>query len=169
MSGRYLHRPRGMRGGIALASALLLGIAVTPSPALAQRAAPSGAGTRAGNFVIEAGAGALGSLVGIGIVGLASSCGVEDLACIITTVGAGGVLGAVGATVGVSIAARHTGAPHSLIGAALGAVVGTGAGLGIHWLLNRSSDRNLGDAVVVPIFVVAQGVGAAVGGRAGGR
>jgi hypothetical protein len=33
-----------------------------------------------------------------------------------------------------------------------GAVIGTGIGLGIHYLLNRESDRNLGDMITIPIF-----------------
>jgi hypothetical protein len=56
--------------------------------------------------------------------------------------------------------------PRSAGGAALGAVVGTGVGLGVHWLLNSNSDRNLGDKIVVPIFVLSQGVFATLGSRA---
>jgi hypothetical protein len=117
-------------------------------------------------FVLEAGSGSLGSLVGRGLIGLSNKCGVEDLACILLKVGAGGALGAVGATIGTSLAARSMNSPRSVAGAALGAVVGTGVGLGFHWLLNRSSDRNLGDKIVVPIFVVSQGIFAALGSRA---
>lgn len=117
-------------------------------------------------FALEALGGTVGSLVGIGIVGLASNCGVEDLRCLLLTVGAGGAMGAVGATIGTTLVARRTNSRRSIPGAALGAVVGTGVGLGIHWLLNRASDRNLGDKVVVPIFVLAQGVFAALGSRA---
>jgi hypothetical protein len=120
-------------------------------------------------FTVEALAGSVGSLVGIGIIGLASTCDVEDLRCILLTVGAGGALGAVGATIGTSLAARAMHSPRSVGGAALGAVVGTGVGLGVHWLLNNSSDRNLGDRIVVPIFVLSQGVFATLGSRALGR
>ena len=49
-----------------------------------------------GPFILEALGGSLGSLVGIGVVGLTSRCGVDDLACGITSVGVGGVLGVVG-------------------------------------------------------------------------
>ena len=122
-----------------------------------------------GAFVLESAAGALGSLAGIGLVAAASHCDVEDLGCILKTVGAGGLLGVVGATIGTTIAAKQTGAPRSVGGAALGAVVGTGAGLGLHWLLNRASDRNLGDWVVVPIFTITQGTFAALGSRVLGR
>ena len=120
-----------------------------------------------GAFVLEALAGSAGSLAGIGIVALGAHCGSgdDDLACIITTIGAGGALGVVGATIGTTLAARYTGSRRSLPGAALGAAVGTGVGLGIHYVLNSNSDRNLGDKVVVPIFVIAQGTFAALGSR----
>jgi hypothetical protein len=117
-------------------------------------------------FAIEAFSGSLGSLFGIGVVGLVSDCGVEDLGCLILSVGAGGVMGAVGATIGTSLAARATNSPRSITGAALGAVVGTGVGLGVHYLLNRMSDRNFDDAAaVVPIFVLSQGIVSALGSR----
>ena len=122
-----------------------------------------------GSFMLEALAGTVGSLAGIGIVGLTSKCDVEDLGCTILTVGAGGALGIVGATAGTSLMARRTGARRSLVGAALGATVGTGIGLGIHYLLNQSSDRNLGDQIVIPIFVLSQGTVSALGSRLVGR
>jgi len=113
----------------------------------------------------EALGGSLGSLAGIAVVGLSAGCGHENLECVILRVGAGGAVGAVGATVGTELAARYTGSKRSVLGAALGAVVGTGVGLGIHALLNQNSDRNLGDPIVVPIFVIAQGAFAAIGSR----
>jgi hypothetical protein len=127
-------------------------------------AQPSSSGS-SGSFALEALGGSVGSLVGIGIVALSSRCGVDDLGCVITSIGAGGALGVVGATVGTVVTARLTDAPQSGLGAALGAIVGTGVGLGVHYLLNRNSDRNLGDKVVVPIFVISQGVFAAAGSR----
>lgn len=154
-------RLRGL-GRVALACAALL----AAEPARAQSAERT-ADPKA--FVLETLAGSVGSLVGIGIVGLASNCGVDDLRCILLTVGAGGALGAVGATIGTSLAARATRSPRSVGGAALGAVVGTGVGLGVHWILNKNSDRNLGDKIVVPIFVLSQGVFATLGSRAIGR
>ena len=120
-------------------------------------------------FVLEALGGTAGSLVGMGVVAIASNCGVEDLACTLLTVGAGGALAAIGATAGTTLVARATGSHRSIPGALLGSVVGTGVGLGVHYLLNRESDRNLGDKVVVPIFALAQGVFAAWGSRLIGR
>jgi hypothetical protein len=119
-------------------------------------------------FVVEALGGSLGSLVGIGAIAL-TSCHGDDLGCSIIRVGAGGVVGAVGATVGTTLAAHYTNSRRSVIGAALGAIVGTGVGLGVHYAFNRNSDRNLGDAVVVPIFVLSQGTFAAIGSRMLGR
>jgi hypothetical protein len=120
-------------------------------------------------FAIEALGGAAGSLAGIAVVGLTSHCGAEDLECTILHVGAGGALGVIGAAAGVTLAARHTGSRHSVAGALLGGVAGTALGLGVHYLLNRGTDRNLGDRVVVPIFVLSQGIVAAAGARWLGR
>jgi hypothetical protein len=80
-------------------------------------------------------------------------------------VGAGGVFGTLGATVGVTSAARHTGSRRSIAGGLLGGVAGTAIGLGVHYLLNHGTDRNLGDRIVVPIFVLSQGIFAAAGSR----
>jgi hypothetical protein len=63
----------------------------------------------------------------------------------------------------------RTGNRRSVPGALAGSVVGTGVGLGVHYLLNQGSDRNLGDKVVVPIFALAQGMFAAWGSRVAGR
>ena len=142
------------------------GIASVPARGSTLQPPPGDGG---GAFVLEALGGSLGSLVGIGVVGLTSRCGVDDLACGITSVGVGGVLGVVGATVGTVVVARFLDSPRSAVGAVLGAVVGTGIGLGVHYILNNNSDRNLGDAVVVPIFVLSQGVLAAAGSRLGAR
>jgi len=121
-----------------------------------------------GSFIVEALGGSIGSLVGIGAVAL-TSCGGDDLGCSIIKVGAGGAAGALGATLGTTLAAHYTGSRRSVVGAALGAVAGTGLGLGVHYAFNRNSDRNLGDAVVVPIFVLSQGTFAAIGSRMLGR
>ena len=133
----------------------------TESRAASSAVQPNGGGA----FLVEALGGSLGSLAGIAVVGLSAGCGHENLECVILRVGAGGAVGAVGATVGTELAARYTGSKRSVLGAALGAVVGTGVGLGIHALLNQNSDRNLGDPIVVPIFVIAQGAFAAIGSR----
>ena len=137
--------------------------------ALALRDVVAAQPARRGSLPLEMLAGTAGSLAGIALVGLNVDCGVEDLGCLIKAVAGGGARGAVGAAVGVTLAARGTGAPRSALGAGLGAVAGTGAGLGVHYLLNRGTDRNLGDAVVIPIFAVSQGVGAALGSRWLGR
>lgn len=134
---------------------------------LVARGAPTdaAAANSAGGFVLEGLGGAVGSLAGIGVVALAAHCGHEDLGCVILNVGAGGALGAVGATIGTTLVARHTKSARSVAGAALGALVGTGVGLGLHYAFNHSSDRNLGDAVTVPLFVISQGAFSALGSR----
>ena len=122
-----------------------------------------------GAFALEALGGVAGSLVGMGITAAVSNCDVEDLACTLLTVGAGGALSAIGAAVGTTLVARQTESRRSIPGALVGSVVGTGVGLGVHYLLNRESDRNLGDKVVVPIFALAQGIFAAWGSRLAGK
>jgi hypothetical protein len=118
-----------------------------------------------GALVLESVGGSAGSFAGIGAVMLLSRCDVEDIGCDILTVGAAGLAGVVGATVGTMLTARYTGSRRSAGGAALGAAVGTGVGLGVHYLLNNDSDRNLDDAVVIPIFAISQGTLAAIGSR----
>ena len=117
-------------------------------------------------FAIEATAASAGSLVGIGIVGLAHRCGVEDLACLILKAGVSGATGALGAAIAHHAAAGYTGTRRSFGGALLGAVLGTGVGVGVHWLLNQGTERNLDDPwVVVPIFTLSQGLVATLGSR----
>jgi hypothetical protein len=147
--------------GVTHRSADVAGDAPRMSRSVSSAATPNSGGA----FLVEALGGSLGSLVGVGIVGLSAACGHEDLGCVIYTVGAGGIVGALGATIGTEVAARYTGSKRSVLGAVIGAAVGTGVGLGIHALVNRNSDRNLGDPIVVPIFVMAQGTFAAIGSR----
>ena len=137
------------------------------SPTATLAAGP--AGNSSGAFALETLGGIAGSLAGMGIVAVVSNCDVEDLACTLLTVGAGGALSAVGAAVGTTLVARQTGSHRSIGGALGGSVVGTGVGLGVHYILNRESDRNLGDKIVVPIFALAQGIFAAWGSRLAGR
>jgi hypothetical protein len=139
-----------------------IALLVGAEPVYAQRATRT-ADPKA--FILETLGGSAGSLVGMGIVAFRSNCDVEDLRCLLLTVGAGGALGALGATIGTSLTARAMNSPRSTPGAALGAIAGTGVGLGVHWLLNNSSDRNLGDKIVVPIFVISQGLFATLGSR----
>lgn len=79
--------------------------------------------------------------------------------------GASGATGAVGASIATYAAARYTGSPRSFGAALLGAIVGTGVGLGVHRLLNKGTDRNLDGWVVVPIFTFARGITSASGSR----
>ena len=142
-----------------------------PVPALAPAATLlAGQESGRGSLPLEMLAGAAGSALGMAVVALNADCGVEDLACGIRRAAGAGALGAVGATVAVTLAAGATDAPGSVLGASVGALVGTGVGLGVHWLLNQGTDRNLDDALVIPIFAVSQGTLAALGSRwLGGR
>lgn len=120
-------------------------------------------------FFIEAAGGVLGSGVGAGIVLLSTSCGGDDLGCGILKIGSAGLVGAIGATVGTTLAARHTGSRRSAVGAALGAVVGTGAGLTIQYFVTRGRASTLGDRTAAPIIIVSQGIVSAIGSRLVGR
>ena len=116
-------------------------------------------------MALEVLGGSLGSAAGIGAILLISDCGADDLECDIVSASVAGAAGVLGATVGTTLVARQTGAQHSVAGAALGAILGTAVGLGVHYLFNRNSDRNLDDAIVLPIFAISQGFFAAIGGR----
>jgi hypothetical protein len=144
-------------------------VPVALAPAFATSASRATVAANGGNaFLLEALGGSVGSLVGIGLVGLTAACGVEDLACIIRKVGAAGALGVVGATVGTTLVARRTGSDRSAAGAAIGAIVGTGFALGTNWLLERAN-YELGRATIVPMVVLSQGTFAAAGSRLLGR
>ncbi len=147
--------------------ALLLAAIWTPSAESQSRMGVRPNSGRA--FAVEALGASVGSLIGIGIVALATKCGVDDLACGITRTVAGGAAGAAGAAIATVLVTRQTGSSRSAGGAIVGAIVGTGVGLGIHYLLNRESDRNLGDLVTIPIFTLSQGILAALGSRVAAR
>lgn len=121
------------------------------------------------SFALEALGGSVGSAIGIGIVALSDRCGVEDLACTIQSVALAGVAGLAGAALGSTAVARAAHAPRSALGAVLGGIVGTGVALGVHAAINRGTDRNLGDRIVAPLFVLGQGIFAAWGSRIGSR
>ena len=121
------------------------------------------------SFFVEAAGGVLGSGLGAGIVLLSTSCGGDDLGCGILKIGSAGLVGAIGATLGTTLAARHTGSRRSVVGAALGAVVGTGAGLTIQYFVTRGRASTLGDRTAAPIIIVSQGIVSAIGSRLVGR
>ncbi len=130
----------------------------------------SGGASGSGSFALEALGGSVGSALGMIIVGVSADCDVEDLACLIKTIAGAGALGVVGATAGTILVARRNGSPRSVVGAAAGAMVGTGVALGVHWLLDNNSDRNLDDAeFVIPLFAIGQGTFAALGSRLAGN
>ncbi len=156
-----------MRRFLTIAATLVL-IGAPMATSEAQFAPPSASGIvpdSPGALLLESAGGSAGSFVAMGAVLLLSTCDIDDLGCEILTVGASGLAGIAGATIGTMLTARYTGAQRSVAGAALGAAVGTGVGLGVHYLLNNNSDRNLGDAVTIPIFAISQGTLAAIGSR----
>ena len=139
---------------------------LTPTP---KSAAPDSTTSSGEAFVVEAAGGMLGSAVGIGVVALSTSCGGDDLGCGILKVGSAGIVGAIGATIGTTLAARHTGSRRSVLGAALGAVVGTGAGVTVHYFLTRAGGSSVGDKAAIAAVIVSQGLVSAAGSRLLGR
>ena len=120
---------------------------------------------RTGNVGITVLAGTLGSAAGMTGVFVLVDCGVEDLACGIRRAALAGVAGVATSTAAVVATARATRTAYSTPGAFAGALIGTGVGLGLHALINRNSDRNIGDYITLPIFALSQGTLAALGSR----
>ena len=148
---------------VAKTAVVCVGLLGVPSAGAAQAERPA---PDAGTIALMALGGSVGSLAGMGLVSVASDCGIDDLACTIVTVSAGGAAGALGAVVGTYLVARGARVRASALGAGLGAVLGTGVGLGVHYLLNRGTSRNFDTpSAVVPIFVLAQGIFAALGSQ----
>ena len=139
-------------------------------PSTALRGASSGAivaqSPSSGSLPLEMLAGSAAAGVAYAVAVYSVDCGVDDLACGILRAGGAGLLGAVFSATAVNMVARRTGAPHSWWGAGLGSLIGLPVGLGVHYLINRNSDRNLDDAIVIPIFAISQGVFATLGSRA---
>ena len=154
-----------MRTTLTLAIAVLLLVATALDAEAQAAAAPGIVSDSPSALVLEVVGASAGSFIGIGAVRLLKACGVDDMRCDFVMFGAEMVAGVAGATAGTMLTARYTGSRRSVGGATLGAALGTGVGLGVHYLLNNNSDRNLDDAVVIPIFAISQGVFAALGSR----
>ena len=96
-----------------LVTAPLATIEAQLAPAPANRIVPDSPGA----LVLESVGASAGSFIGIGAVMLLSECGVDDLGCEILTVGAAGLAGIAGATIGTMLTARFTGSRRSAGGA----------------------------------------------------
>jgi hypothetical protein len=147
-----------------LAGALLVSASID---APAQQTSPTARdGTHA--FAVEALGGTIGSAVGIAVgLGLTKpdDCPTDDIACILQKRSVSGVIGVAGATLGTTLAGRWASTEPSIAGAFLGAAAGLGIAIGLEHLLSEEMDRSLGDAGVVLLFSLAQGILAAAGSR----
>jgi hypothetical protein len=138
--------------------------------------AAAGAGTASAQertgmmgWTIEAAGGTIGSVAGFGI-GMAifdeEDCG-DDLVCIFEGVAGVLALSSAGATVGTWGLGSAANTNPSVLGAALGSIVGAAAGLGMLKVLEEiESDWDEGTAAIVG-FTVTQGVFTAIGSRVG--
>ena len=153
---------------IALVIALVpLSFARTPR-ADAQEAG-SGAITGSRAFAAEALGGTVGSAVGLA-VGLAvarpDDCpSSDDIPCTLRRLGAVGVAGVAGATVGTVVAGRMAGSSPSVVGAFLGAAAGAVAGVALEHFVTEEMNRSIGNVGTLVLFSVTQGILAAAGSR----
>jgi hypothetical protein len=119
-------------------------------------------------FAAEAAGGAIGSAAGA-VVGLVisrqSSCGVEDLACTIKSLGVAGVGSFVGAAAGALLAGRAADSNPSLIGAVLGSAVGVVAGVAVVHGLTEEVNLRLEKPLTVAVYSITHGIVTAIGSR----
>ena len=134
-------------------------------PLEAQRDPRAGASA----FAVEALGGTLGSLAGVGagllITRAVNECESEDLVCDLRRVATTGVASVAGATAGTYVAGRAADTEPSLLGAFLGALAGTAAGVGVVHLLTEETNVARNNATLVVAYSVTQGIVAGLGSR----
>ena len=117
-------------------------------------------------FLIEAAGGIAGSLAGFALVySAADDCEPEDLACDLGHAGAAVGVSTAAAAGGVFLAGRLGKTDPSGVGAALGALVGAVAGLGMAHLVTEELNVVNSDAGAIITYSVTQGIVAALGSR----
>jgi hypothetical protein len=148
-----------------LASSIIMASLIVTARAEAQRLD----GTTA--ILAEAAGGTVGSLVGFGLVYAvaADKCGVDDLRCDIASAGAAVLTATLLSTAGVYLAGRLADTEPHVPGAALGALVGAAAGIGVWHLI--ADNINVNDSMPAGMigFSVTQGTLAALGSALGRR
>jgi hypothetical protein len=119
-----------------------------------------------GSFLIEAAGGIVGSLAGFGLVySTVDECDSEDLVCNFGHAGAAVGVATAGATGGVYLAGRLGGTNPSMVGAALGALAGAAAGLGMAHVVTEELNLVNSDAGAIITYGITQGIVAALGSR----
>jgi hypothetical protein len=94
-------------------------------------------------------------------------CDNEDLECLLEKLGIGLAASGVGAVAG-TLTAGHLGHSHpSTIGAALGAVAGIPAGIGVTHLLSEELNLTSNGAALFLAYAITHGVTTALGSRVG--
>ena len=149
------------RSILGLVLLVLLGVDV--QSAHAQRAVRSSGEA----FAIEAAGGAVGAAAGFGAAMLFTDreeCG-DDITCVLDQVAFVGALATVGAAAGTYFTGTAFDTEPNAIGAALGAVVGAAAAIGLDHLLTEELNTNAPEAVRFGAFAITQGVVTALGSR----
>lgn len=151
-----------MTGRIAVVPALIAGGLLAPLPAAAQERGAASA------WASEAAGGTLGSLAGfgLGVLIVDDECG-DDIECILTDVAAVVGLASAGSALGTVALGGAADTEPSLAGAAIGALAGAFAGLGMLKVVEEIDPR-LDDGLAAAItFSLSQGMVAAIGSRIG--
>src|SRR5262245_41826684 len=147
----------------------------TATPAFAQHAPTVSAptlqdpGSRSGfsAFAVEALGATAGSALGFGAIYLSrrDECEVEDLSCNLENAAAGVAVGTIGSAVGAYVSGRVFDTQPSGVGAALGAVAGAAAGLGMWHLFTEELNLVNKSGAATATYVVTQGIVTALGSR----
>lgn len=141
---------------------LLLAALSLPASAGAQESMDAPPPDPVDSYLIEFAGGTVGSLAGLGL-GLAlartDECNSEDLGCLLNGVAVGLVTSAVGAAAGAYAAGRWQDTEPSGWGAAIGAVAGAAAGVGVIKLIEEtSSGGGVEGFAAVVVYGVAHGL-----------
>jgi hypothetical protein len=134
---------------------------------LAQEAPPTPL-TTGQSFLVEWGGGAVGSAIGGGIgflIASESDCPTEELACSFEKAGIALAASAVGSGAGTWLAGRMGDTEPSGLGAAIGALLGVPAGIGVVHLLSEDTEWVRNDAALFASYALTQGIVSAIGSR----
>jgi hypothetical protein len=149
---------------VGLAAFLLL----MSSGGLSAQDAPTSPPSTGQRLLVEWGGGTVGSAVGGGIgllIASESDCPSDELACSFEKAGIALAASALGSGAGTWFGGRMGETEPSGLGAAIGALLGVPAGIGVVHLLSEDTDWVRSDAVLFASFAITQGIVSAVGSR----
>ena len=152
------------------ASPIVLAALLLPmtSGGLLAQDAPTSTRSTGQRFMIEWGGGAVGSAVGGGIgllIVSESDCPSEELACSFEKAGIALAASALGSGTGAWLAGRIGDTEPSGLGAAIGALLGVPAGIGVVHLLSEDTEWVRSDALLFVSYALTQGIVSAIGSR----